>query len=380
MSILPLLADAPRPTDAGAPDEGALLAWFRRTGPVLVGFSGGVDSSYLAAVAVDALGPSAVLAVVGRSASYPLEQWRVARAIADRCAIPVVELDTHELDDPRYAANPTNRCYFCKSELWTRLAPLAAARGMTLVDGTNADDLADWRPGAAAAREHGVRSPLAEFGFTKADVRRASAARALPTADRPSAPCLASRLPYGTPVTVARLRRVERAEAGLRAIGIEGDLRVRHHGDLARIELAPAALDARWTADGLGEMAAAVAAADYAEVAVDLLGFRSGSLNLLAGVGVRPGAGGHGLASHRPASSPATSPAPPSIALAASVTVERRGALALLRPTRPLAALLPLGRAALRTVPVPEGCTHVALCIGERRSPAAALSTPDDRR
>jgi uncharacterized protein len=193
-------------------------------------------------------------------------------------------VDTREQDDPRYAANPTDRCYFCKAELWARLVPLARERGMTIVDGTNADDLADHRPGARAAAEHGVRSPLADAGLTKADIRARSAARGLPTASQPSSPCLASRLPYGTAVTPERLRAVERAEAALRALGVRGDLRVRYHGDLARVELAAAELDAWLAPPRLAGLRAAVRAAGFARVAVDLRGFRSGSLNVLAGV------------------------------------------------------------------------------------------------
>jgi len=265
--------------------ERSLIEWLRaQQRGVLVGFSGGVDSSYLACVAVAALGPSRVLAVIGRSASFPAEQWQSARDVAKRFAIPCEEVDTFELADPQYAANPSNRCYFCKRALWSRLAPLAEARGFILLDGTNADDLSDHRPGSAAGRERGVLSPLAQAGLTKADIRRLSALRGLPTAAVPSSPCLASRLPYGTSVTAERLAQVERAERALRDLGVEGDLRVRHHGDLARVELSPVELE-RWIHPAAsGPLWRAVTAAGFSRVALDLRGFRSGSLNVLAGV------------------------------------------------------------------------------------------------
>ena len=151
-------------------------------GAIAIGYSGGVDSAYLAAVAVAALGADRVLAIIGRSASYPESQWAAAREIARAIGSTVLEIDTDELNDPRYAANPTNRCYFCKTELWSRFVPIARERGIDVVaDGTNADDLSDYRPGAQAAREHGVVSPLAMFGFTKAEIRDLSRARGLPT-------------------------------------------------------------------------------------------------------------------------------------------------------------------------------------------------------
>ncbi len=265
--------------------ERALAAWLERHESVLVGYSGGVDSAYLAAVASDVLGSDRVLAVIGRSDSYPDEQWRTAREVADRLGLRVREIHTDEMNDPRYATNPTNRCYFCKSELWSRLRGVAVEEGIaTIVDGTNADDVSDWRPGAQAAREHDVRSPLAEVGLTKGEIRERSRARGLPTWAQPSSPCLSSRIPYGTPVTAARLRQVERAERALRALGITGDLRVRHHGEIARVEMDREAI-AHWLAPApAAALRRAVREAGFARAALDLRGFRSGSLNVLQGV------------------------------------------------------------------------------------------------
>jgi uncharacterized protein len=269
----------------GMPRERKLEAWLRERGRVAIGFSGGVDSAYLAVLARRALGPHAVLAIIGRSASYPAEQWVTARSVAERFGVSVHELDTAELADPRYVANPANRCYFCKSELWGKLVPVARAMGFTSVaDGTNADDLGDYRPGAQAAREHGVESPLAELGFTKAEIRERSRAIGLPTWRQPSSPCLSSRLPYGTGVTVERLAMIERAEAALRALGVAGDLRVRYHDELARVELSREVLE-EWLAPARAAvLRAAVMGAGFARVTLDLGGFRSGSLNVLHGV------------------------------------------------------------------------------------------------
>lgn len=262
--------------------EQALIVWLRDRGSALLGFSGGVDSAYLACVATEALGPDRVLAVIGRSASYPEEQWRTARDVAARFGLPVAEIDTDEMADPRYVANPSNRCYFCKTELWSKLAPLARERGLAvIIDGTNADDIGGHRPGMQAAREHGVRSPLVEVGMTKRDVRERSRARGLPTWSQPSAPCLSSRLQYGLSVTAERLRQVEHAERVLRDLGISGDLRVRHHGDLARVELSPEMLALWLTPIPMRLITAAIRAAGFSRVAIDLRGFRSGSLNIL---------------------------------------------------------------------------------------------------
>lgn len=263
----------------------ALEARLSQLGSVLLGYSGGVDSALLAVVARRALGPERFLAVIGRSASYPAAQYATATALARQFDLPLLELDTAELEDPDYRANGTDRCYFCKRELWSKLIPVARERGLAVVvDGTNADDLGGHRPGMLAAAEREVESPLAIVGMTKAEIRERSRARGMPTWSQPSAPCLSSRLPYGTRVTLERLAMVERAEEALRQLGVVGDLRVRHHGELARVEL-PRESIAEWLASGrLRELTGTVRSAGFARVAVDLAGFRSGSLNVLTGV------------------------------------------------------------------------------------------------
>ena len=273
------------PSDPARTKEAALIAWLRARGRVAIGFSGGVDSAYLACVAVDALGADNVLAIIGKSASYPAAQWAAARGVADRFGVPVLELDTHEMEDPRYAANPSNRCYFCKSELWSLLIPAAHAHGIdTVLDGTNADDMAGHRPGAVAASEQSVASPLLIVGLTKDEIRALSHQRGIPTWAQPSSPCLSSRIPYGVAVTATRLAMIERAEAALRELGVTGDLRVRYHDDLARIEIGASELDRWLDANASARIALAVQRAGFERVAIDLRGFRSGSLNVLTGV------------------------------------------------------------------------------------------------
>lgn len=244
---------------------------------VCVGYSGGVDSVFLAAFAVEHLGPHRVLAVTGQSAAYPEVQHQMALECVDRFAIPHLEVKTHELDDRRYASNPTNRCYYCKSELWDRLADVARERGLrTVVDGSNADDPRDHRPGTRAARERQVRSPLQEAGLDKQMIRRLSRDMGLPTWDQPASPCLASRLVYGLEVTPDRLSQVERAEGLLRAEGLR-EFRVRHHGDVARVEVAPAELDA---ATGVvARLASSIRALGFRRVLLDVEGYRRGALN-----------------------------------------------------------------------------------------------------
>jgi uncharacterized protein len=270
--------------------ERQLAQWMRDHGPIAIGFSGGVDSAYLAAVAIETLGAADAIALIGHSASLAGSEEDNALGVATALGIPVMRVETSELADPRYAANSTNRCYFCKTVLWDTLVPLARERGFrTVIDGTNADDLQDYRPGGKAAAEHGVRSPLADVGFTKAEIRERTKARGLPWWDRPASPCLASRLPYGTTVTPDRLRQVDKAETALRALGVSGNLRVRHHGDRARVEMDVAELQ-RWSsAENASRLVDAVKKAGYSEVEIDPRGFRSGSLNVLAGAAV-PGA------------------------------------------------------------------------------------------
>ena len=255
----------------------ALRSLVRSFPSALVGYSGGVDSALLAVVLRQELGRGRALAAVGRSASYPAAQWAAARAVAERFDVPLVELETHELEDPDYLANPTNRCFFCKTELWRRLVPAARARGLAVVcDGTNADDLREHRPGYAAGRAAGVRSPLAEAGFTKGDVRQGARELGLPVWDAPAAPCLSSRVAYGIPITTQRLAQVEQAEAYLRERGVTGDVRVRHHGDRASIEVEPPWI--AWLTERLPAVRERLGGLGFAVVEVDPRGYRRGSL------------------------------------------------------------------------------------------------------
>lgn len=255
----------------------ALAAHLGTLGRVLLGYSGGVDSALLAVAARRALGPDRFLAVIGRSASYPEAQYATALDIARQFEVPLLEVDTLELSDPSYLANPVNRCYFCKRELWDRLGALAAARGFdTVIDGTNADDLGEHRPGLQAAAERAVRSPLADLGWTKADVREAARALGLPTWDAPAQPCLSSRVRYGLEITPERLRQVELGEAFLRALGIRGDLRVRHLGAAARLEVRPEEMEA--VRGAWPRVEAHFRALGFSEVTLDPQGYRRGAM------------------------------------------------------------------------------------------------------
>ena len=253
----------------------ALREGLRSLGAVVVAFSGGTDSALLAFVAHEELGAQA-LAVTALSPSLPEDERAHCEDLAEAWGIAWLGRETDELANPEYVANAGDRCYWCKAELMDVIGPLATGRGATAVLGVNLDDLGDHRPGQKAASERGARFPMVDAGLTKSDVRAISRFLGLRTWDRPAAACLASRIPYGTPVTIQVLSRVERAEAALRRLGFL-ELRVRHYGDTARIELGEGELDAALAARSA--IVGALKAAGYAYVTLDLEGLRSGNLN-----------------------------------------------------------------------------------------------------
>lgn len=298
-------------TSRGEDGEAALAelrSVVEQIGPAVVAFSGGADSSFLAYVATETLGADRVVCATAVSPSLAPEELADCRALAQEWSLRAIEVQTDELTDPAYAVNDGQRCYRCKASLMEALAPIASVgrslpgsendrvaagvagvagagmsgdggrtgEGSTILLGVNLDDLGDFRPGQVAARERGARFPLVEAGFTKSMVRAASRRLGLRTWDKPAAACLASRIPYGTPVTVGTLRSVTEAESGLRRLGFR-QLRVRHYGDTARIEVPSDELAT--VVSHRGEVTAAVHAAGYRYVTLDLDGFRSGNLN-----------------------------------------------------------------------------------------------------
>ena len=259
-----------------------LKVLFAQMDRALIAYSGGIDSTLVAKIACDVLGDRA-LAVTAVSPSLLPEELEDARIQAAEIGITHELVETHEMDNPNYTSNPVNRCYFCKSELHDTLKPLAIQRGYSyVVDGVNADDLKDYRPGIQAAKERGARSPLAEVGIAKVEVRQLSRQLGLPWWDKPAQPCLSSRFPYGEEITIGKLQRVGRAEVYLRKLGLK-NLRVRSEGDTARIELPPEQIQEFVLTTDLAQLVSTFQGYGFVYVTLDLEGYRSGKLNQVLG-------------------------------------------------------------------------------------------------
>jgi len=274
--------------------EKQLRGLFRDLESVIVAYSGGVDSSYVAYIANAELGPRA-LCITGQSASLPAYQRAEIDRVVEKFGFQHELIKTEELDSPDYRANNPDRCFFCKDELYTKLESVARGRGIqNIVDGSTVDDLGDYRPGRRAAMQHAVRSPLIEVGLSKNEVRELSRRATLPTWDKPASPCLSSRIAYGTTVTIERLSKIDRGEEILREFGFR-EFRVRHHDQLVRLEIAQAEMDRVMRKEVFQELAARFRELGFKYVTLDLEGFRSGSMNEVlktgeAGVSIKPGA------------------------------------------------------------------------------------------